>query len=113
VRLDYMQTPEIRSQVRPAFSHPLFVVYDRGAAPEYADCSRAPSDEPHEDETMVTALMGVPFCEESRSNLRALRDRPRCLVKATLRRLGEARRLPQASGSPRTAGGCLRPSETV
>jgi hypothetical protein len=50
VRLDYMQTPEIRSQVRPAFSHPLFVVYERGAAPEYADCSRAPSDEPHEDE---------------------------------------------------------------
>jgi hypothetical protein len=45
-----MQTPEIRSQVRPAFSHPLFVVYERGAAPAYADCSRAPSDEPHEDE---------------------------------------------------------------
>jgi len=35
VRLDYMQTPEIRSQVRPAFSHPLFVVYERGEAPGY------------------------------------------------------------------------------
>jgi hypothetical protein len=53
-----MQTPEIRSQVRPAFSHPLFVVYDRGAAPEYADCSRAPSDEPHEDENDSDGFYG-------------------------------------------------------
>jgi hypothetical protein len=31
----YMQTPEKRSQVRPASSHSLFVVYDRGEAPGY------------------------------------------------------------------------------
>lgn len=34
-RDDYMQTPEKRSQVRPAPSHSLFVVYDRGEAPGY------------------------------------------------------------------------------
>jgi hypothetical protein len=72
-----------------------------------------PAMNPTRTRTMVTALMGVPFCEESRSNLRALRDRPRCLVNATLRRLGAARRWRQASGSPGTAGECLRPSETV
>jgi len=36
-----MHTPEIRSHVRPAPSHPLFVVYERGEAPGYGACSLA------------------------------------------------------------------------
>jgi hypothetical protein len=31
----YMHTPEIPLHVRPALSHSLFVVYDRGEAPGY------------------------------------------------------------------------------
>lgn len=37
----YMQVPRILSHVRPALSHSAFVVYERGEAPGYADCSRA------------------------------------------------------------------------
>jgi hypothetical protein len=35
LREAYMQTPEMPLQVRPALSHSLFVVYDRGEAPGY------------------------------------------------------------------------------
>jgi len=63
-RRDYMQTPEIRSQVRPALSHSLFVVYERGEAPGY-DVSydswlAQPAMNPATTRTKARVFMGSP-----------------------------------------------------
>jgi hypothetical protein len=61
VRLDYMQTPDIRSQVRPALSHSLFVVYDGGEAPGFDDSWLAhPATRPTRTRAMAMAFMGLP-----------------------------------------------------
>jgi hypothetical protein len=63
-RRDYMQTPEIRSQVRPELSHSLFVVYERGEAPGY-DVSydswlAQPAMNPTTTRTKARVFMGSP-----------------------------------------------------
>ena len=61
-----MQTPEIRSQVRPALSHSLFVVYERGEAPGY-DVSydswlAQPAMNPTTTRAKARVFMGFPSC---------------------------------------------------
>jgi hypothetical protein len=67
-----MQTPEIPFQVRPALSHSLFVMYERGEAPGYADCSRAhPAMNPKRIKAAAMVFMGFASSGENRSKSRA------------------------------------------
>lgn len=55
-----MHTPENRSHVRPALSHSLFVVYERGEAPGYGACSLAqPAVKAKMTTAMARALIGM------------------------------------------------------
>jgi hypothetical protein len=55
-----MHTPEIRSHVRPALSHSLFVVYERGEAPGYGAWSLAhPAVNAKMTTAMARALIGM------------------------------------------------------
>jgi len=63
-RLSYMQTPEIPFHVRPALSHSLFVVYERGEAPGYdVSCDSwlaQPATNPTRTRAKARVFMGVP-----------------------------------------------------
>ena len=57
-----MHTPEILSHVRPALSHSLFVVYERGDAPGYGACSLAhPAVNAKMTTAMARTLIGASF----------------------------------------------------
>jgi len=60
----YMQTLEIPLHVRPALSHSLFVVYDRGEAPGYdvaCDSRLAhPAIKPRTAKTTARVFMAFP-----------------------------------------------------
>src|SRR5262245_29516058 len=66
-----MHTPELRSHVRPAPSHSLFVVYERGEAPGYGACSPA---HPAVNAKMTTAMARVLI---GMTSLRSVRCRER------------------------------------
>ena len=60
-----MHTPENRSHVRPALSHSLFVVYERGEAPGYGACSLAqPAVNAKMTTTMARVLIGMTFLRQ-------------------------------------------------
>ena len=63
-----MHTPEIRSHVRPAPSHSLFVVYERGEAPGYGAFSLAhPAVNAKMTTAMATDFIGVTSFISGRS----------------------------------------------
>ena len=78
--LSYMQTLEIPLHVRPALSHSLFVVYERGEAPGYdVSCESRlaqPAMKPTRIRAKAKVFMGSPPVVGGRSNRRA----PKCTV---------------------------------